>query len=61
MDQVGLDYQPQEMNIKKDDLVASLLNLKNYVIENSHLWFTIINTEEINNKWIEGITIRLNF
>jgi len=61
MDQVGLDYQPQEINIKKDDLVASLLNLKNYVIENSHLWFTIINTEEINNKWIEEITIRLNF
>lgn len=61
MDMVGLDYHPKAMRINKDDLVSSLLNLNNYVKENTHLWFTIINTREINNYWVQEITKNLNF
>ena len=61
MDMVGLDYHPKAMRINKDDLVSSLLNLNNYVKENTHLWFTIINTREINNYWVQEITNNLNF
>ena len=49
------------MKIKKHDLVSSLLNLNNFVKENTHLWFTIINTEKINNNWVQEITKNLIF
>ena len=61
MNNVGLDYHPQTMKIKKNDLVSSLLNLNNFVKENTHLWFTIINTEKINNNWVQEITKNLIF
>ena len=61
MNNVGLDYHPQIIKIKKDDLVSSLLNLNNFVKENTHLWFTIINTEKINNNWVQEITKNLIF
>ena len=61
MDSVCLDYHPKGMNINKDDLTASLLNLKNYVDTNSHLWYTIINSSDINEEWIKDITNNLNF
>ena len=52
---------PKDMNINKGDLTASLLNLKNYVNNNSHLWYTIINSSDINEEWIKDITNNLNF
>lgn len=61
MDSVCLDYHPKDMNINKDDLTASLLNLKNYVDTNSHLWYTIINSTDINEEWIEDIINNLKF
>ena len=61
MDSVCLDYHPKSMNINKDDLTASLLNLKNYVDTNPHLWYTIINSSDINEEWIKDITNNLNF
>ena len=39
MDEVGLSYHPADMNIKKEDLVASLLNVKNFVSLRPNLWY----------------------
>ncbi len=51
MDRVGLKYQPLELDIKKEDLLASLVNLKNYVNSKPHLWFSVINDSEITASW----------
>ena len=42
MDESGLIYHPNSMNIKREDLRESLLTLKNYVKSKDKLWFTII-------------------
>ena len=52
MDEVGLKYHPADLNIKKEDLVASLLNLKNYVGLRSNLWYSIINDSAIDEAWV---------
>jgi len=53
MDAVGLRYQPVQMEIRRDDLVASLLNLRGYVEGRSDLWHTIIHERALTPKWIE--------
>ena len=52
MDDVSLIYNPVAMDIKRKDLVKSLLNLKNFVTNSEKLWYTIINESEIDEPWI---------
>jgi glycerol-1-phosphate dehydrogenase [NAD(P)+] len=51
MDRVGLKYHPADLDIKKEDLLASLLNLKMYVTSKPHLWFSVIDDSEITEAW----------
>ena len=52
MDNSGLIYHPNSMNIKREDLRESLLTLKNYVKSKDKLWFTIIDDSNIDEEWI---------
>ena len=61
MNESGLIYQPLSMNIKKDDLINSLLNLKKFVKSKDKLWYTIIDDSEINLEWIKKNISELKF
>lgn len=61
MDEVGLKYHPADLEIKKEDLVASLLNLKSYVGRRSNLWYSIINDSVIDEAWIFQAVQQLRF
>jgi glycerol-1-phosphate dehydrogenase [NAD(P)+] len=61
MDYAGLDYQPKALHISRQDLEASLLNLKIFVTQNEHLWHTIINEAEIDKKWVDEVLNDLSF
>ena len=61
MNEVGLKYQPADLEIKKEDLVASLLNLKNYVGRRSNLWYSIINDSVIDEAWALQAVQKLRF
>jgi len=51
MDRVGLKYHPADLDIRKEDLLASLLNLKKYVNSKPHLWYSVIDDSEITEAW----------
>ena len=61
MDQSGLIYHPNSMNIKRDDLKDSLLALKNYVKSKDKLWYTVIDDSDINEDWINENLVDLKF
>ncbi len=61
MHQVGLKFQPAEMAIRRDDLLESLGNLREYVKSRQHLWYTIINERKIDRKWSEASIAELKF
>lgn len=61
MNEVGLKYHPADLEIKKEDLVASLLNLKNYVGRRSNLWYSIINDSVIDEAWALQAVQKLRF
>ena len=61
MDEVGLSYHPADMNIKKEDLVASLLNVKNFVSLRPNLWYSNINDSTIDEIWISQAIHGLRF
>tara|TARA_B100000886_G_scaffold221370_1_gene153917 strand:+ start:756 stop:1178 length:423 start_codon:yes stop_codon:yes gene_type:complete len=61
MNESGLVYKPFSMNIKKDDLINSLLNLKKFVKSKDKLWYTIIDDSEINLEWIKKNISELKF
>lgn len=61
MKDVELEYQPRLMQIKREDLVASLSNLKAYVSSKDKLWYTIIDTTDITQDWIHENIARLEF
>ena len=52
MDESGLIYHPNSMNINREDLRDSLLSIKRYVKSKNKLWFTIIDDSNINDEWI---------
>lgn len=54
MDAVGLRYQPADLEIRRADLVASLMNLRRYVEGRGDLWHTILNEREISREWAEA-------
>ncbi len=51
MDRVGLKYHPADLDIKKEELLAALLNVKNYVSQKPNLWFSVIDDSEITEAW----------
>ena len=61
MDNSGLIYHPNSMNIKREDLRESLLTLKNYVKSKDKLWFTIIDDSNIDEQWINENLSDLKF
>jgi glycerol-1-phosphate dehydrogenase [NAD(P)+] len=61
MDDVKLQYHPRSMNIKRENLVASLKNLNSYVQSKEQLWYTIIDDSEISDEWINEALSELLF
>ena len=61
MNDSGLVYHPNSMNIEKKDLVDSLLNLKKFVESKDKLWFTVIDDSDINIEWINENISGLKF
>ena len=51
MDHVGLKYHPADLDIRKEDLLASLLNLKDFVASKPHLWYSVIDDSTITEDW----------
>ncbi len=51
MDELGLRYHPADMGIRKEDLIASLLNVKKFVAKKSNLWYSVIDDSEITEEW----------
>ena len=52
MDRVDLKYHPADLEIRREDLVASLLNLKNYVKSKPNIWYSVIDDSNITHEWI---------
>jgi len=61
MDAVGLRHHPLEMGIARADLVASLLNLRQYVEGRGDLWYTAINESSITPQWVDEALEGLRF
>jgi glycerol dehydrogenase-like iron-containing ADH family enzyme len=54
MDEVGLRYQPADLELRREDLHASLLNLRHYLSGRRDLWYTVINEHDISPPWVEA-------
>ena len=54
MDELGLDYRPTSLGIRREDLKESLLNLHDFVEAKGH-WYTIINERTIERAWVEEL------
>jgi hypothetical protein len=39
------------MGIRKEDLIASLMNIKNFVAKKPNLWYSVIDDSEITEEW----------
>jgi len=61
MDEVGLRYQPADLELRREDLHASLLNLRHYLSGRRDLWYTAINEREISPAWVEAALGTLRF
>jgi len=51
MDRVGLKYHPADLDIRKEDLLAALLNIKKYVASKPNIWFSVIDDSGITEEW----------
>ena len=61
MDEIGLRYQPVDMQIDRTELTDSLSNLGTFVQQRPHLWYTVINDRPITRDWIERSLAGLRF
>ena len=61
MNDVALPYHPRIMDIRRDDLIAALLNLRNFVGQRPKLWYTVINDSSITRDWAEAAVEGLEF
>jgi len=61
MKEVGLPHQPSDLEIRKDELRASLLALNDYVQGRSDLWYTVLNEQKITPAWVDEALQTLNF
>jgi glycerol-1-phosphate dehydrogenase [NAD(P)+] len=60
MDRVGLQYQPAHLKIQRQDLAASLRNLRHYT-ETAKLWYSNVQENDITNEWIDEQLKHLQF
>lgn len=58
---VQLRHNPIDMEIRRDDLVASLLNLREFVQSRPKLWYTVINDRPITPAWVNDALKDLRF
>ncbi len=61
MQEVGLRYQPVDLQLHRQDLIASLRNLRQYIEARGDLWYTILNERVLTNSWIETALSHLEF
>jgi glycerol-1-phosphate dehydrogenase [NAD(P)+] len=61
MNEVGLKYHPADIQISKNDLIASLLNINNYVKAKPNLWFSVIDDSDITKDWALNAVSELRF
>ena len=61
MDEAGLRYQPRDMDIRQQDLLNSLLNLKAYRDTRPDLWHTVIDETPITAEWAREILQTLSY
>ncbi|MFN8254464.1 MAG: iron-containing alcohol dehydrogenase [Bacteroidales bacterium] len=61
MNRVGLKYHPSDMGIEKEDLIASLLNVKNYVQSKPNIWYSVIDDSNITLEWALNAVNDLKF
>ena len=61
MDRAGLNYHPAGLQIRRKDLIASMLNLKSYVQSKPQLWFTVIDDSSISEEWAVNAIMGLQF
>jgi glycerol-1-phosphate dehydrogenase [NAD(P)+] len=61
MDEVKLPYHPKILDIGKQDLLNSILNVRSYVESRPKLWYTVINDSRITKEWAEEAIKDLNF
>ena len=61
MNDVALPYDPKIMDIRRDDLIAALLNVRNFVEHRPKLWYTVINDSNITREWAEEAVSGLKF
>jgi glycerol-1-phosphate dehydrogenase [NAD(P)+] len=60
MQRLGLRYQPADMGIDREALVAALRNLHRFVRERG-LWYTIIDERPPTAEWIDAAVADLKF
>jgi glycerol dehydrogenase-like iron-containing ADH family enzyme len=60
MDRVGLNYQPSHLNIQRQDLAASLHNLRHYT-ESANFWYSNVQENDITDAWIDQNLAHLKF
>ncbi|MFM7214233.1 MAG: hypothetical protein ACKO3H_05070 [Verrucomicrobiota bacterium] len=61
MREVGLRFDPADMNIDRSDLEASLLNLRSYVGGRRDLWHSVLQEREISRGWVQAALETLRF
>ena len=61
MKEVWLPFDPAVMDIRREDLIDSLLNLRSYVQSRPKLWYTVIDDSEIAREWAEEAVSDLVF
>jgi len=61
MDAVGLRYHPADLDIQREDLAASLRNLRQYLSSRRDLWYTVINERDISPPWVEAALAPLRY
>ncbi|MDA0315009.1 MAG: iron-containing alcohol dehydrogenase [Bacteroidetes bacterium] len=61
MKDVALPYDPKIMDIRREDLISSLLNLRSFVECRPKLWYTVINDSNITREWAEAAVEDLKF
>ena len=61
MSRVGLRYQPADLEIRREDLAASLGNVRRYVEGRRDLWYTVINEPGISPSWVAAALASLKF
>lgn len=61
MDEVKLPYHPKILDIKREDLLMSILNVRKYVESRPKLWYTVINDSSVTRDWAENAIKELQF